>query len=574
MRFLIIYITFLIGLYECLLRVGKEWPDGFQGTLLIPVEGDHKLWELEIGFNATVNIQTSSGNLTKNVNNQTFVYCRYMWDDSPKINTTYYFEFVANGGVKPINLITASFDGQPVNLSLIIVSPSSIFPSKSVNISTYKGTYDYGAVLYASLLFYESQRSGRLPSNKRISWRGDSMLNDRGKNGEDLTGGYFAQDSNFYKISSQMAVFTSTLAWGVIDYEDAYVKAGQLEYVRDAIRWSTDYLMKAHVEDYELYEYVGDVYSYGSTSDRWSRPEDSSQPRPTLKLNIKNCSVFVPGEVAATLAAASIVFRLSDHVYESKLIRHAKQLYIYATSCASGHLIFTSSDGGYALTWASMWLFYATREQNYLLNAKKYYTEHITEESPSNIYQQYIRRVEIQVLMAKITTEEKYRESVQRSCDHILRVSSKTSTGLAYFNGNNALKSTVDMAFVVLQAGAIGVNRDNYFNFTNRQIGYILGDSGRSFVVGVGQNYPRRPTDQASSCPALPATCNQLAYYNPNPNPYLLVGALVSGSSFDDWDYKDDRTETSGKNIVSVENNAGFQSAVAGLLHYQIKVEK
>lgn len=51
--------------------------------------------------------------------------------------------------------------------------------------------YDYKRVLHLSLLFYEAQRSGHLPPNNRIPWRGDSALNDHGENGEDLTGGYY-----------------------------------------------------------------------------------------------------------------------------------------------------------------------------------------------------------------------------------------------------------------------------------------------------------------------------------------------------------------------------------------------
>ncbi len=54
--------------------------------------------------------------------------------------------------------------------------------------------YNYGEVLKKSILFYEAQRSGYLPSNNRIDWRGDSALDD-GKdvepNGIDLTGGWY-----------------------------------------------------------------------------------------------------------------------------------------------------------------------------------------------------------------------------------------------------------------------------------------------------------------------------------------------------------------------------------------------
>lgn len=42
-----------------------------------------------------------------------------------------------------------------------------------------------------SIMFYRAQRSGKLPANNRIPWRGDSALNDRGQNGEDLTGGWY-----------------------------------------------------------------------------------------------------------------------------------------------------------------------------------------------------------------------------------------------------------------------------------------------------------------------------------------------------------------------------------------------
>jgi hypothetical protein len=56
--------------------------------------------------------------------------------------------------------------------------------------------YDYKEVLTKSLLFYEAQRSGKLPADQKVTWRKDSALNDKGQNGEDLTGGYY--DGKFY----------------------------------------------------------------------------------------------------------------------------------------------------------------------------------------------------------------------------------------------------------------------------------------------------------------------------------------------------------------------------------------
>lgn len=51
--------------------------------------------------------------------------------------------------------------------------------------------YSYEKVLGLSFLFLEAQRSGILPHNNRISWRGDSAVFDKGNKGEDLTGGYY-----------------------------------------------------------------------------------------------------------------------------------------------------------------------------------------------------------------------------------------------------------------------------------------------------------------------------------------------------------------------------------------------
>ena len=51
--------------------------------------------------------------------------------------------------------------------------------------------YGFAKALDYSLLFYEAQRSGFLPSNMRITWRKDSALKDGNDVNEDLTGGYY-----------------------------------------------------------------------------------------------------------------------------------------------------------------------------------------------------------------------------------------------------------------------------------------------------------------------------------------------------------------------------------------------
>lgn len=43
--------------------------------------------------------------------------------------------------------------------------------------------HDYADALHKSILFFEGQRSGKLPADQRISWRRDSALRDGAADG-------------------------------------------------------------------------------------------------------------------------------------------------------------------------------------------------------------------------------------------------------------------------------------------------------------------------------------------------------------------------------------------------------
>ena len=50
---------------------------------------------------------------------------------------------------------------------------------------------NYKDAIHKSLLFYEAQRSGKLPADNRIPWARDSALDDGSDVGVDLSGGYY-----------------------------------------------------------------------------------------------------------------------------------------------------------------------------------------------------------------------------------------------------------------------------------------------------------------------------------------------------------------------------------------------
>nr|GFB04793.1 endoglucanase 6-like [Tanacetum cinerariifolium] len=114
------------------------------------------------------------------------------------------------------------------------------------------GGHDYGAALSKSILFFEAQRSGVLPSSQRVKWRGNSGLYDGKTNGVDLVGGYYDAGDNV-KFGLPMAFTVTMMSWSIMEYGNQMGASGELGHAMDAVKWGTDYLIKAHPQPHVLY---------------------------------------------------------------------------------------------------------------------------------------------------------------------------------------------------------------------------------------------------------------------------------------------------------------------------------
>lgn len=54
----------------------------------------------------------------------------------------------------------------------------AIMAAMVMTVVSYSLAHDYGDALTKSILFFEGQRSGKLPSSQRMTWRMDSALRD------------------------------------------------------------------------------------------------------------------------------------------------------------------------------------------------------------------------------------------------------------------------------------------------------------------------------------------------------------------------------------------------------------
>ena len=140
---------------------------------------------------------------------------------------------------------------------------------------------DYERHLELSFLFYEAQRSGKLPETNRIYWRHDSMLKAGYDAGIDLTGGYYDAGDNC-KFNFPGAGALTLIAWSGIDFQKGYERANQYENMLDMIKWGTDFFIKCHPEKYVFYIQVGNGnIDHGF----WYPPEFINYDYPSYKVD-------------------------------------------------------------------------------------------------------------------------------------------------------------------------------------------------------------------------------------------------------------------------------------------------
>lgn len=439
------------------------------------------------------------------------------------------------------------------------------------------GNPNYAEALQKSLFFYEAQRSGPLPADHRVSWRGPSALEDGRDYGVDLRGGWY-DAGDHVKFGFPAAAAATLLAWSLLENPDGYTAFGQEDVALANLRWINDYFIKAHSAPDELWVQVG-----GGNEDHayWGPAETMPMARPAYKITAECPGSDVAAETAAAMAAASLVFSTRDPKYSRRLAEHAKTLYsfadkyrgIYSLCVRDAEAYYQSTGYDDELMWGALWLYRLTRDTNYLSKAKaifdtfQHQNQHPfrwTHAWDDKLYGSY-------VLLTRYSDDPRYREATERWLDFwTVGVAGERVTytpgGLAWLNAWGVLRYTANTALLAIYYAKDLDQRgdkhraDRYYHFGKRQIDYILGHNpeSRSYVVGFGQNSPMNPHHRG----AHGSWANNIE--RPVTNRHILYGALVGGPDIDDR-YVDERREFV-KNEVAVDYNAGFTGALAALV--------
>ncbi|GAB4834479.1 hypothetical protein Ancab_032735 [Ancistrocladus abbreviatus] len=235
--------------------------------------------------------------------------------------------------------------------------------------------FDYRDALRKAILFFEGQRSGKLPAAQRVEWRGDSALNDGKLENVNLIGGYYDAGDNV-KFGWPMSFTVSLLSWAAVEYQKELSSVKQFGQLR-----------------------VGDG---SSDHNCWERPEDMDTPRTLYKITSSQPGTEAAAESAAALAAASIVYKGVQSNYSTRLLHQAESLFEFADKYRGsyqGSCPFYCSYSGYQdeLLWAAAWLYKASGASRYL----KYVSSNQGWSSAVSEFSWDLKYAGAQVLLAK-----------------------------------------------------------------------------------------------------------------------------------------------------------------------------
>ncbi|TYI69216.1 hypothetical protein E1A91_D08G139200v1 [Gossypium mustelinum] len=468
--------------------------------------------------------------------------------------------------------------------------------------------HDYNQALSKSILFFEAQRSGYLPHNQRVTWRANSGLKDGKASGVDLVGGYYDAGDNV-KFGLPMAFTITMMSWSIIEYGKqmgANGELGELGHAMEAVKWGTDYLIKAHPEPYVLYGEVGD-----GNSDHycWQRPEDMTTDRHAYKIDPSNPGSDLAGETAAAMAAASIVFRRSNPAYSTELLRHAHQLFEFADkyrgkydSSITVAQKYYRSISGYndELLWAAAWLYQASNNEYYLNYLGKNGDSMGGTGWAMTEFGWDVKYAGVQTLVAKFLMQgkaglhapvfERYHQKAEYFMCSLIgkggRNIQKTPGGLIFRQRWNNMQFVTSASFLAtvysdylassrgsLKCAAVNVAPSELLSFAKSQVDYILGDNPRatSYMVGYGNNFPRQAHHRASSIVSFKVdpkfvACRQgyaTWYSRKASDPNVLTGAIVGGP--DAYDNFADERDNYEQTEPATYNNAPLLGILARL---------
>ena len=569
-------------------NIVEDWNGGYKLELDLKAESKVNNWQLDFSLPKSYNIREVYGvDLIDHGNGNYTIDGQDSWVNLQKGQSIKPILIIDDGGQQALLpefddsvTTTPSQESSPTPESkpastpepVEDSSPDTIDPVQSVEsgakATKQQGKFAYGEAIQKNFLFFEANRSGDLGPDNRVEWRSDSTLNDGGDVGRDLEGGYFDAGDHI-KFVQPMTWSSTMLAWGGIDYQEAYKQSGQFDELLEAVKWGTDYFLKTHEtnssgQTERLWVQVGDK----SDHSHWVAPEqiDKVSNRKSYYIDASKPGSDAAAGTASALASASMLFRGVDNAYADKLLKNAKALYDfaethkgkYSDSVPQASPMYTSWSGYWdELAAGAAWLHKATGESKYLTKAENYFKNNLgglgdwTYAADDHSYG-------AAMILATESSDPFFKGQVEKWLDTWVEGKGNVNYspgGFAHRTPWASVPIAMSTAFAAEWYNDFIEPNKGFSEFATRQVDYVLGDNPKnySYMIGFGDKYPLRPHHRGSH-PVNGSAPTDIAQN-------ILYGAIVGGPGAPDDYSHNDRRDDVKTNEVGTGYNAPFASA-------------
>ncbi len=451
------------------------------------------------------------------------------------------------------------------------------------------------------------------------------ILDPDGDGCVDVAGGFHdAGDHVEFGMPENYAA--STVGWGYYEFRDSYIKIGEQEHIETILRHFNDYLMKCTFLD-ENGDVVLHCYQVGDGDEDhnyWNSPEMDTMGRPAFFLTPEKPQTDYCVSAAASLAINYLNFKDTDPEYAQKNLDYAEALFKFAKDHPKE--LSDNGDGpkGYYRSgkweddycWAAAWLYKITGDHMYLEEIYPNYDYYaapcyvhcwndvwggvqcvlgeICMDKPAkegeHVYPDFIEEFK------KAANKSPYEEmncwaSVEKAINTYMTGGVGKITPQGYWwldTWGSARYNTAAQLMALVYTKYNGNTPGKYSDWAKGQMEYIMGKNditylerinanteaekkgepapwsedelhgSRCFIVGYNENSAAYPHHRASS--------GLTKCEDPDPQRYVLFGALAGGP--DNLDRHDDITKNWTYNEVTIDYNAAFVGASAGLYEF------
>lgn len=437
------------------------------------------------------------------------------------------------------------------------------------------------------------------------------ILDPDGDGCVDVSGGFHdAGDHVEFGMPENYAA--STLGWGYYEFRDAYEKSGQDTHIETILRYFNDYLMRCTFLD-ENGDVIAHCYQVGDGDidhAYWQSPEVDSMARPAFFLTVDKPQTDYVASAAASLAINYLNFKDTDPEYAQQSLDYATALFRFAMEHPKE--LSDNADGpkGYYRSskweddycWAAAWLYKITGDHTYLEEIYPNYDYYaapsyvhcwndvwggvqcilgeITEETPAkegeHVYPDFIEEYKVAAEKSPYEEMDPW-ASVEKAVNGYMSGNPGTLSPQGYWwmdTWGSARYNTAGQLVALVYDKYNGAGK--FSEWAKEQMEYLLGDNettfletaqegedgaksgSRCYVVGYKESSAKYPHHRASS--------GLTKCEDPSPQRHVLYGALVGGPDADDA--HNDITKDYIYNEVTIDYNAAFVGAAAGLYHF------